>query len=217
MPGCPPHSLYPSASGGNIYQVNSCTFSAMRLLYLGLILPVLVIFALALGGCTIKATDTTVPTVTPTASANFMNTTATPVLVPARPNLTAADVAFLKNAIDQQSVSLAMIRDTVILIKSGHSESAKILAESAEKNLRSQYNNLSAQPVSPALQPVKDEILEAIQDEMNGSRKLRNIAVSDSEMMLGASKDYRDAADELFRSANVHLNNAQSEIDTFKK
>ncbi len=189
----------------------------MRLLYLGLILPVLVIFALALGGCTIKATDTTVPTVTPTASANFMNTTATPVLVPARPNLTAADVAFLKNAIDQQSVSLAMIRDTVILIKSGHSESAKILAESAEKNLRSQYNNLSAQPVSPALQPVKDEILEAIQDEMNGSRKLRNIAVSDSEMMLGASKDYRDAADELFRSANVHLNNAQSEIDTFKK
>jgi hypothetical protein len=189
----------------------------MRHLYVGLILSVLVISVLVLGGCTMKTVDTTVPTVTPTAPANYVNTTATPVLVPERPNLTAADVAFLKNAIDQESVSLAMIRDTVILIKSGHSDSAKILAESAEKNLRSQYNNLSAQPVSPALQPVKDEILEAIQDEINGSRKLRNIAVSDSEMMLGASKDYRAAADELFRSANVHLNNAQSKIDAFKK
>ena len=87
----------------------------------------------------------------------------------------------------------------------------------SRKKPQVQDNNLSAQPVSPALQPVKDEILEAIQDEINGSRKLRNIAVSDSEMMLGASKDYRAAADELFRSANVHLNNAQSKIDAFKK
>ncbi|MCU0629710.1 MAG: hypothetical protein MUF37_00975, partial [Methanoregulaceae archaeon] len=76
-----------------------------------------------------------------------------------------------------------------------------------------QYDNLSAQSVSPALQPVKDEILAAIQDEINGTRKLRNIAVSDSEMMSGASKDYRDAADRLFRSANTHLNNAQSKIN----
>jgi hypothetical protein len=186
----------------------------MRLLYPDLILSILVIMALALGGCiTTKATDMTVPTVIPAPGATYVNTSATPVQVPARPNLTAEDIAFLKNAIDQESVSIKMIGDTVILIKSGRSDSAKILAESTEKNLKSEYNNLSAQSVSPALQPVKDEILEAIQDEMNGSRKLRNIAVSDSEGMLGASKDYRDAADELFRSANAHLNNAQNKLN----
>ncbi|MEI6294361.1 MAG: hypothetical protein WCP36_11795, partial [Methanomicrobiales archaeon] len=81
----------------------------------------------------------------------------------------------------------------------------------------SQYNNLSAQSVSPVLQPVKDEILDAIQDEINGTRKVRNIAVSDSEMMLGASKDYREGADLFFRSANTHLNNAQSKINALNK
>ena len=126
-------------------------------------------------------------------------------------------MVFLKNAIDQKGVSITMIRDTEILIKSGHSDYAKILAESVERNLKSEYKNLSAQPVSPPLQPVKDEILEAKQDEINGSRKLINIAVSDSEMMLGASKDYRDAADEFFRSANAHLNNAQSKLDALNK
>jgi hypothetical protein len=110
-----------------------------------------------------------------------------------------------------------MIGDTLVLVKSGRYDSAKLLAESTEKYLKLQYNNLSAQSVSPALQPVKDEILDAIQDEINGSRKLRNIAISDSEGMLGASKDYRDAADELFRSANAHLNNAQSKINALNK
>lgn len=189
----------------------------MKLLYPGLILAGLVIIALFMGGCTTKAMDTTVPAAIPTPAAMHVNTTATPFPVPARPNLTAEDVAFLRHAIDQESVSIKMIGDTVILIKNGRSDSAKILAESAEKNLRSQYINLSAQSVSPALQPVKDEILEAIQDEINGSRKLRNIAVSDSEGMLGASKDYREAADVLFRSANAHLNNAQSQIKALSK
>jgi hypothetical protein len=189
----------------------------MKLLYPGLILAGLIIVALSLGGCTTKAMDTTVSTVIPTPAATPVNTTATPAPVPARPNLTAEDVAFLRHAIDQESVSIKMIGDTVILIKNGRSDSAKLLAESAEKNLRSQYNNLSAQPVSPVLQPVKDEILEAVQDEINGSRKLRNIAVSDSEGMLGASKDYREAADLLFKSANAHLNNAQSQINELGK
>jgi hypothetical protein len=178
----------------------------------------LVITALALGGCmTTKASDTTVPTVIPTPAVTHVITTATLAPVPTKPNLTAGDVVFLKNAIDQESVSIKMIGDTIVLIQSGRSDSAKILAESAEKNLKSEYNNLSAQSVSPALQPVKDEILDAIQDEINGSRKLRNVAVSDSEMMLGASKDYRDAADELFRSANAHLNNAQAKINALNK
>jgi hypothetical protein len=173
--------------------------------------------AISLCGCTTKAMDTAVPKVIPTPAVTHVNTTATPVLVPARPNLTAEDVAFLKNAIEQESVSIKMIGDTVSLIKNGRYDSAKSLAESAEKNLRSQYNNLSAQSVSPSLQPVKDEILEAIRDEINGSRKLRNTAVSDSEGMLGASKDYREAADFLFRSANEHLNNAQSRINALSK
>jgi len=146
-----------------------------------------------------------------------VNTTTLPIPLPAKPNLTAEDVAFLKSAIDQESVSMKMIGDTVLLIKNGRSDSAKILAESAEKNLKTEYDNLSAQSVSPALQPVKDEILDAIQDEITGSRKLRNIAVSDSEMMFGASKDYRDAADEVFRSASTHLNNAQSKLNALTK
>jgi hypothetical protein len=189
----------------------------MRLSYPGLILAVLVIMALSFGGCTTKASDTTAPTKIPTPVVTFVNTSATKVPAPAKPNLTAEDAMFLKNAIDQESTSLKMIGDTVILIKNGRTDSAKSLAESAEKNLRSQYSNLSSQSVSPSLQPVKDEILEAILDEINGSRKLRNIAVSDSEGMLGASKDYREAADELFRSANVHLNNAQSGINGLSK
>jgi hypothetical protein len=189
----------------------------MRLTYPGLILAGLVIMALSLGGCTTKAMDTKVPTVIPTPAVTPVNTSATPAPVPARPNLTAGDVEFLRNAIDQESASIKMIGDTIVLIRSGRTDSAKSLAESAEKNLKSEYNNLSAQSVSPVLQPVKDEILEAIRDEINGSRKLRNIAVSDSEGMLGASKDYREAADELFRSANAHLNNAQSRINALSK
>ncbi len=182
------------------------------------ILIVLVMTALALGGCiTTKATNTTAPTVIPTPDVTPVSTTATPVPVPTRPNLTAEDVVFLKNAVDQGGISITMIGDTLVLVKSGRYDSAKLLAESTEKNLKLQYNNLSAQPVSPALQPVKNEILDAIQDEINGSRKLRNIAISDSEGMLGASKDYRDAADELFRSANAHLNNAQSKINALNK
>jgi hypothetical protein len=202
---------------GNIYQVNSCTFSTMRSSYPGLILALLVITALSIGGCTSKASDTTAPTAIPTPAVIHVNTSATPVPVPARPNLTAEDLVFLRNAIDQESASIKMIGDTIILIKSGRTDSAKSLAESAEKNLKSEYTNLSAQSVSPALQPVKDEIMEAIRDEINGSRKLRNIAVSDSEGMLGASKDYREAADELFKSANAHLNNAQSRINALSK
>jgi hypothetical protein len=189
----------------------------MRLSYPAIILAALIIMALCLGGCTSKASDTTAPTVVPTPAVTYVNTTATPAPVTTRPNLTAGDVAFLRNAIDQESASIKMIGDTIILIKSGRTDSAKSLAESAEKSLKSEYNNLSAQSVSPALQPVKDEILEAILDEINGSRKLRNIAVSDSEGMLGASKDYRESADELFRSANAHLNNAQSVINTLSK
>ena len=190
----------------------------MRRVCLYVILIVLVMTALAFGGCiTTKATNTTVPTVIPTPAVTHVNVTATAVPVTAKPNLTAEDVVFLKNAIDQESVSIKMIGDALALVKSGRYDSARTLAESAEKNLKSQYNNLSAQSVSPALEPVKEEILDAVLDEINGSRKLRNIAVSDSEGMLGASKDYRDAADELFRSANVHLNNAQSKINALAK
>jgi hypothetical protein len=189
----------------------------MRLSYPGLILAFLVIMALSLGGCTTKALDTKAPTVIPTPDVTSVNASFTKAPVPAKPNLTEGDAVFLRNAVDQESISLKMIGDTVILIKNGRSDSAKVLAESTEKILRSQYNNLSAQSVSPPLQPVKDEILEAIRDEINGSRKLRNIAVSDSEGMLGASKDYRESADELFRSANAHLNNAQSVINALSK
>jgi hypothetical protein len=191
----------------------------MRWLCRGLILSAIIIIALVFGGCiATKATNTTAPQTTfPTPGVSPVNTTVTPIPLPAKPNLTADDVAFLKNAIDQESISIKMIGDTLTLIKNGRSDSAKILAESAERNLKSEYNNLSEQSVSPVLQPVKDEILFAIQDEINGSRKLRNIAVSDSEMMPGASKDYRDTADILFRSANTHLNNAQSKINALNK
>lgn len=189
----------------------------MRRSYPGLILAGLLIMALSLGGCTTKAIDTKAPTEIPAPFVTYVNKSATPVPEPAKPNLTTEDISFLKNAIDQESISIKMIGDTIILIKSGHSDSAKSLAESVERNLKSEYTNLSAQSVSPALQPVKDEILEAIQDEINGSRKLRNIAISDSEGMLGASKDYREAADVLFRSANTHLNNAQSQINAMGK
>ena len=206
------------ARGGKIYQVKSCTFPTMRLLFKGLILSAIIITALIFSGCiTTKATNTTAPTTIPTPVVIYVNTTTLPIPLPAKPNLTAEDVAFLKSAIDQESVSMKMIGDTVLLIKNGRSDSAKILAESAEKNLKTEYDNLSAQSVSPALQPVKDEILDAIQDEITGSRKLRNIAVSDSEMMFGASKDYRDAADEVFRSASTHLNNAQSKLNALTK
>jgi hypothetical protein len=190
----------------------------MRLLFTGLILSALVIMTLVLGGCiATKATNTTAPTTISTRGITHVNTTVTPIPLHVKPNLTAEDEAFLKNTIDQESVSMKMIGDTVILIRNGRSDYAKILAESAEKNLKTEYDNLSAQSVSPALQPVKDEILDAIQDEINGSRKLRNTAVSDSEMMSGASKDYRDAADEVFRSANAHLNNAQSKLNALTK
>lgn len=179
---------------------------------------VLVIISSAIGGCiTSKATDTTVPTVIPTLNVTKSNITVTPVPVPTRFTLTTDDVAFLKNAIDQGSISIRMIGDVLALIRSGRYDAARTSAESVEKNLKLQYDNLSAQSVSPALQPVKDEILEAIQDEINGTRKLRNIAISDSELMSGASKDYRDAADMLFRSANTHLNNAQSKLNELNK
>jgi hypothetical protein len=190
----------------------------MKLVSPEVVLIGLIITALAFGGCiTSKATDTTVPTVIPTPNGTHANTTLTPVTAPAKPNLTAGDVAFLKNAIYQESISIKMIGDALAMIKIGHYDSARTLAESAEKHLKSEYSNLSTESVSPALQPVKDEILYAIQDEINGTRKLRNIAVSDSEMMSGASKDYRDAADMLFRSANVHLNNAQSKINDLNR
>jgi hypothetical protein len=190
----------------------------MRIVSPYVVLIALVITALASGGCiTSKATDMTVPTVIPTPNSTHANTTLTPVPTPEKPNLTADDVAFLKNAIYQESISIKMIGDALTMIKSGRYDSARTLAESAEKHLKSEYSNLSAESVSPALQPVKDEILFAIQDEINGTRKLRNIAVSDSEMMSGASKDYRDAADTLFRSANAHLNNAQSKINDLNK
>jgi len=178
----------------------------------------LVIIALAFSGCiTSKTTNTTVPTVTSTPNISNVNISVTPVPEPAKPNLTESDIVFLKNAINQESISIGMIGNALAQLKSGRYDSARIIAESAEKNLKAEYNNLSAEPVSPALQPVKDEILYAIQDEINGTRKLRNIAVSDSEMMSGASKDYRDAADSLFRSANAHLNNAQSKINALNK
>jgi hypothetical protein len=99
---------------------------------------------LALGGCiTTKATNTTVPTVIPTPAVTYVNVTATPSPAPAKPGLTAADVTFLKNAIDQESVSIKMIGDALALVKSGRYDSARTLAESAEKNLKSQYNNLN--------------------------------------------------------------------------
>jgi hypothetical protein len=190
----------------------------MRLGSLYVVLIALIIVAISCGGCiTSKTTDTIVPTVIPTPDGTHANNTFIPVPAPAKPNLTADDVTFLKNAIYQESISVKMIGDAVAMIKSGRYDSARILAESAEKHLKSEYNNLSAESVSPALQPVKDEILYAIQDEINGTRKLRNIAVSDSEMMSGASKDYRDAADTLFKSANAHLNNAQSKINDLNK
>jgi len=190
----------------------------MRFVSPYVVLIVLVLTALVISGCTTStATDTKPPTVLPTPNVTPVNTTMIPVPVPTKPNLTADDVAFLKNAIDQESISIKMIGDALALIKSGRYDSARILAESTEKNLKSQYNNLSSQSVSPALQPVKDEILDAILDEINGTRKMRNIAVSDSEMMLGASKDYREGADMFFRSANTHLNNAQSKINALNK
>lgn len=174
--------------------------------------------SLAFGGCmTTNAMNSTVPDAVPAPDITIVNTTPVPVPIPTKPNLTVEDISFLKSAIEQESTSIKMIGDAVVMIKNGQHESARLLAESAEKNLKSQYNNLSAQPVSPVLQPVKDEILDAIRDEINGTRKLRNIAVSDSEMMFGASKDYRNAADDYFRLANAHLNNAQSIINTLGK
>ena len=190
----------------------------MKIVNFNVVLIVLIIIVLAISGCiTSKATNTTVPTVTPTPNVTNANISVTPVPSPTKPNLTADDVAFLKNAIDQESISIGIIGQAIVQIKSGHYDAARALAETGEKTLKSEYNNLSAESVSPALQPVKDEILYAIQDEINGSRKLRNIAVSDSEMMTGASKDYQNAADTLFRSANAHLNNAQSKINDLNK
>ncbi|GEM_PF-3095780 len=191
----------------------------MKWLYQGLVLFIIVMAALALAGCvTTKAANTTSPSVvrpTPVVTTKAVNTTAiiTPVPVPTKPNLTADDKEFLKKTIDQESVSISMIANTLTQIQGGHYDSARALAESVEKNLKLQYSNLSAQPVSPFVQPVKDEILEAVRDEINGSHKLKYIAISESEGMTGASKDYRDSADELFRMANIHLNSAQSKIN----
>jgi hypothetical protein len=180
-------------------------------------LIILVITATALTGCiSSKATEPTIVTTVPTTEVPVVNTTVTPTPVPAE-NLTPEDIAFLRNSIDKQGVSIRMIADTLSLIRSGHYDSARTLAESTEKTLKLQYANLSEQSVSPSVQPVKDEILAAMRDEINGSRKLRNIAISDSEMMSTAAKDYSDAADELFRSANVRLNNAQAKLNDLQK
>ena len=178
-----------------------------------LLILVLVLLILACG-CSIKGTpgNATVP-VKNSSNVSHVNTTPTTVPTPTRVVLTEADQAFIKDSIESQSISIRNISTTLAMIRAGQYDNARTTAESAEKTLRVQYANLSERSVSPVLEPVKQEILDAISDEINASRKLRNVAISDSETMYGASRDYTDAADALFKDANVHLNNAQAKIN----
>jgi hypothetical protein len=195
----------------------------MRGICLCAIFGLLLIIFLTVPGCitSTKAQETVTTIPDPTPGANHgnitINTTITAAQVPARPNLTEEDKAFFQDAIQIQAICIYNISETLAAIKNHRYDDARTMAESTEKLLKSHYTNLSERTVSPTAEPIKEEILEAIRDEINGTHKLKYIAISDSEIMYSASKDYTAAADGFFISANVHLNAAQSKIDALTK
>ncbi|HVP94230.1 MAG TPA: hypothetical protein VMS89_03565 [Methanoregulaceae archaeon] len=191
----------------------------MRIVWPCVILSALLIISITVSGCisTKPAVIVNTTTTTPARNVSYTNTTVTTVPVPTRPLLTEADRAFIRDAIQIEAISIQNISETLATIKDGRYDDARMMAESAKKTLKLQYTNLSERSVSPAIEPAREEILAAMRDEINGTDKLNYIAISDSETMVSASKDYTEAADALFKSANVHLVSAQLKINALTK